>query len=144
MSDDALVLQVDEDITVLMVADLGPQGQSGAVILTREAGSIIQGHRAIYIDAAGLAQKADKDDPAKVDVIGLNVAAVIAGEDVEIFSFIEITEPSFSFSPGLPVYLGNDGLLTQVVPVTGFLVTVGVATGVTKILVEPEPPIALA
>jgi len=41
----------------------------------------------------------------------------------------------------LPVFLSTNGLLTQVAPITGFLLILGVPTAPTKLLISIKQPI---
>lgn len=54
----------------------------------------------------------DEDDGDQVVGVSLN-SAVNPGEVVEVQFAGPLSDPSFSFTPGLPVFSGPDGVLTQ-------------------------------
>lgn len=56
-----------------------------------------------------------------------------------------LVEPSWGWTPGLPVFCGPDGVLTQIVPTSGlWLRQVGAAVSATEITVDLRPPVYLA
>jgi hypothetical protein len=74
-------------------------------------------------------------------------AATIGG-DVTAQDAGIVDEPSWSWIPDAPLFLGVAGALTQTIPTADagavFLVKIGVATSATSIVLEFGPPIVLA
>ena len=108
---------------------------------TRVAYQSIQGHRVIA-NRNGLADICDVlDINSCKNAIGIGLNAAAIGEAVTIVSFGEISESSWGFTPDLPVFLGLNGTLTQIVPQSGNLVRVGVAQSATALFVNIHRPI---
>jgi hypothetical protein len=124
----------------------GPQGVAGGdgvVQRTAIAGAALGGHRAVYL-AAGEAHYASAADAASAHAcIGITTGAAIEGDNVVITTLGRMVEGSWAWTPGLPVYLALNGLLTQTVPTTDTLLEVGIATAATELEVRIRPPITL-
>lgn len=90
---------------------------------------------------------ADATQPTHMGkLMGLTLNAASPGGTVEIRSDGEVTEPSWTWTPDQPVYLGTNGLLTQTVPNAGtayFLQKVGFAVAATRLFLTIDPPITL-
>lgn len=104
----------------------------------------LSAHIVVYASDAGVVA-ADKDTLESQDrILGVTINAVSgAGQDVEIIGIGRITDPSFSFTPG-PIWLGDNGALTQTKPTVGLLVQVATAVTSTSIFVNIGPAIKLA
>lgn len=100
----------------------------------------IGGHRIVKATIGGCTYADSRYISDVNTVIGITESAYTIGDLVQIRLSGEITEPSWSFNIG-PVYLGNNGLLTQVVPNVGFIQQVGIATGTNTILINIKQPI---
>jgi hypothetical protein len=112
-------------------------GGSGDNIFTHEAGENLGGHRAVYIAGDGKAYLADHSTAHELQPVGVTVGSASVGFIAQIQSEGELQEPSWAWSNG-PVYLGVNGLLTQVAPLTGSIFVIGVAAGPTRIRVSPQ------
>jgi hypothetical protein len=55
-----------------------------------------------------------------------------------------MTEPSWDWTPGLPLYVGPDGILVQSPPASGFIREIGLAVSPTSIVIRHMVPITLA
>ncbi len=69
-----------------------------------------------------------------------------AGTSVEVLLLGPTVESSWLWVPG-PVFLADDGLLTQVPPTSAtavFLAQVGVATAAQRLVVDRQPSIVLS
>lgn len=106
------------------------------------AETVLSGHRLVAL-AAGLAVYADPSNLVhKLAVIGITPSAVNAGEMTRPVSSGVMEEPSWTWVPGLPVYAGPLGNLTQTPPgPPGWLRIVGVAQTSTRLLVAMREPI---
>ena len=105
------------------------------------AGENLGGNRVIVV-LGDLAFYADKDNLSHVDKVrGISTEAFTTGNIgcVQIGGFMQ--DPSWSWTPDLPVFLSNNGLLTQTVPTTGFILQLGVADTATRILIDLKMPI---
>lgn len=122
----------------------GPVGPSGGAALSRTADQALSGHRVVRATSATGANYADPSILEHRDtVLGITTGAAVSGAAVLVLSAGELAEPSWSWTPGLPIYVGNSGALTQVAPLSGWLLVVGVATSATSMVVRLHPPIVL-
>jgi hypothetical protein len=131
MSDSSII-----DAGVVSVA-----GGSDSAYVTKIADITLSGHRLVTMATTTTVTYADKD--SAYHVLGMTTNSAMAGSSVSILTAGEIVEPSWSFTINNPVYLGNNGLLTQVVPVSGCILQVGLATAPTKLLIGIQLPIII-
>jgi hypothetical protein len=86
-------------------------------------------------------------DPAAADsawgVAGLTDRAVALGESFSPIRDQPITDSSWSWIRGSPVFLGPNGTLTQVAPGTNYLVVVAKVLSPTTLFIQIEEPIKL-
>lgn len=129
----------------------GPQGPPGVtsvgqVRVTLPAAVALSGHRAVTRQPDGTLDYASNTLAAHVHApIWLTTGAAAAGVLVEVLLYGQLTEPSWSWTPG-PLYLGTGGLITQTPPSAPgalFLVQLGVATGPTAVVLDRQPSITL-
>ena len=76
-------------------------------------------------------------------MLGITTGAAAAGDAINVQASGEMTEVSWNWTPGLPVFLGTNGLLTQTPPVSGFQLVLGVAISPTKLAINIKQPIVL-
>lgn len=132
-------------ILVQQVPGVGPPGSSGSSVtdLNVVAGDAVGGHRVVVPTATGWVH-ADRDVAAHAHgALGLSLGAATSGATVVVRTAGEIVEPSWSWSVGLPVFVGDAGVPTQVAPASGWCRVVGVATSATSLVVCPQSPIVL-
>ena len=104
----------------------------------------ISGHTAVALDAVGGAIPADASTAQHSAVLGIATGAALAGGDVTILSHGAFEHLGWTFTPGLPVFLGLAGALTQTVPPTAlFSKVLGMAVTPTRISVDFQPAIFL-
>ena len=116
------------------VAGVATDGGFGAV---RVAGEIINGGRAIFIGADGLAYMADNTVLAEVKAtVGISKGASALGAPVEIVMDGAMNEPTWAWAPGARLYFDNLGMLTTTAPATGHHRSVGVSRTATSIFVQ--------
>lgn len=122
----------------------GPIGPAGATYMTLIAGTPLSGHKVVKISPLGSAHYADSDNPADAgSVVGVTMNAALPGDPVNVQAAGELGEVSWSWTPGLPVFLGPAGTLTQVPAATGFQLAIGVAVTPTKLIINIKQPIVL-
>lgn len=138
-------------VTILEVAKQGPRGPEGPAgsnepLLVVSAGQVLSGHRMVYLDTSQEAVLADKDDlSAAFGVVGLTLNAAMAGADVQIATGAKVEHAGWNWAPGSPLFLADDGNLTQTPPVAGsFLLVVGFAIDPTSIWIAIERPIFIS
>lgn len=123
---------------------VGPPGQAGASYLTFTADGALSGHRAVRPTTAGAVGYASSAVAADANsVLGITTGAAATGAAINVQASGEMTEVSWNWTPGLPVFLGTNGLLTQTPPVSGFQLVLGVAISPTKLAINIKQPIVL-
>ena len=124
----------------------GPPGPSAGTAYTRTAAQNVSGGKALRLNAAGECLHANGADTSHANmVVGVSLNGGAAGSDITIItSGGEIEEVVWNWQVNKPVFLGVDGLLTQVAPISGYILIVGVAVGPTRMLVKIQQPIFIA
>jgi len=124
----------------------GPPGPAGGYAVGT-ASATLSGHRVVTASPDGTWRYASNDNLADLMApLWITTGAIGAGEQGEAVIVGPIIEPSWSWTPG-PVYLGVDGLLTQIPPLAPaaiFLAQVGFATSATVLFVDRNPSIKLS
>jgi len=145
VSSDDIALSVIPDALNIEISGCTKVIPAGDTIMIKTAAENVGGHRIVTIDSIGDVLHADKDliiDGKKA--IGMTTQAALAGNQVIIaISGDEITEPSWNWDTNKPIYLGDDGVVTQVAPTVGFVLIVGVVLSPTSIRIRIEMPIFL-
>lgn len=131
----------------------GPKGDAGAkgdpgsssTLYLGVAAYALSGHRFVTNNAEGLIEYASCLDGAiSHSVIGMTTGSSASGAQAIVQQAGLITEPSWRWIPNAPVYLGVDGLLTQVSPASGiFSLIVAFAVTATQIYIRIRDPIYL-
>lgn len=146
-------LSPNDGARVIVVPAPGPQGPPGGggsetVISTGTAGSALSGHRAVTLRPDSTIAYVSNDDLGDRDVpIWITTGAANTGASVQMVTFGPMTEPTWSWTPGRPIYLGTSGALTQATPAApaaAFLAQLGTATTPTSLFVNRFPSIQLA
>lgn len=108
------------------------------------AAQVISGHQAITLDANGQAIVASADNPTHQFVEALTSSAANIGDNVQVVKTGLFEHLGWTFTTGLPVYLGLAGAITQTVPITAvFTKVLGIAVSPTRIKVDFQPAIFL-
>lgn len=133
---EALITTVSSGIT-------GPRGPSGGETLQKYALSIISGHKVVISSGNNeISYASNNVRDHQFRVVGITLNSANVGFPIEVRQFGEITEPSWNFVVG-PVFLGVNGELTQVPPVSPavFSLIMGYALSPTTINVNIQSPI---
>jgi len=112
--------------------------------ITAPAAEIIHGHRAAWITADGV-YHASSDIPASAPgTLGITANAAEIAADVQVRVLGSMTEPTWAWTPGQPIYVGVGGALTQTPPAAGYIREIALAVTATTVLIRPMMPITLA
>lgn len=140
------------EVLIDAVAERGPTGATGepgpagSSDLELVAHSAVGGGRVVVIRSDGELEYATQADPDHRWLsVGVTVGAVAGGDTATVRVRGVLEDPSWSWTPRAALFLGTNGLLTHVEPVSpSFSRIVAVAINATAILVDPQPPITLA
>lgn len=146
----------EEVLTLVSEATQGPQGipgpkgekgAPGGTEIERPAAINLSGHRMVMLDGQGGATYASSTEQTHANrIVGMTTHAAVAGANVALAVYGEITEPSWNWDADKPVYLGADGFLTQTPPVAPeakFSVVVGFPISATTLFINIGIPITL-
>jgi len=119
------VIQVAE---VVRQGQPGPPGPSGGTVFTRLSGTPISALQVVWEDAVGEVYPLDFEDAGHIRLLsGLTLtAAPEAGQEVTVQRSGPVNAAGLGLVPG-PVWLGQNGALTQSPTITGFDLFVGTA-----------------
>lgn len=138
------ILEEPTDETLIIVAGApGPAGKAGVIKATSD--TLLSGHRAIVIDN-GVARYADPTDLGDVwRPLHLTMGAMSPGVETDVLALGEIEEAGWSWAPGVPLYVGLNGVLQATEPV-GQVWTriVALTNDATSIYFNPNDPIVVA
>lgn len=124
------------------IASPGPQGAPGGTAVERIAGEALGGHRIVRSTGATTVGYASSGNPLHGDdTLGMTLGAAGLGAAVTAQRVGPITFAGWAWAPGAPVFLGLDGLPTQVVPTAGCIQVIGHAEDATTLYLQIEPPI---
>ena len=122
----------------------GPPGSAGALHMGYQSDTTMSGHRVVKMEANGKVGYADSANvPDAGQVLGVTLNAALPGDVVNVQVTGELTESSWTWVPGGPVYLGTAGTLTQMLPVAGFQLVVGIAVAPDKLVIGIKQAIIL-
>lgn len=128
-------------VTIKNTGPQGPPGPAGNAMVDLVASGPISGHRAIC-DASGLAIYADPtSDSTAHNLVGVSYGAAVDGGTVSVVTLGPLADPAFSFTPGLPVYVGPGGTLVQTPPAGGYIRRIGYARDATTLYIQISQPI---
>lgn len=113
------------------------------VELERPAAVPLGGHRVVYSAPDGL-RYASSDDGTADAALGVTTHAAAAGEIVRVVTFGSLSENSWAWTPEEPVWLGANGLLTQIAPAAGTSLQVAVAKSATALHINLLSPVSIA
>ena len=120
----------------------GPVGPAGGNVFQAVAAVALSGHRAVRGSVEALTYASADVEAHGDDVMGITLSAASSGGTVSVQSVGEITEPSWTWVPFEPIFLGFDGLLTQTPPAFGaFSLSLGFATSTTSMMIRIDSPI---
>jgi hypothetical protein len=112
-------------------------------IIEAPAGANLSGHKAVAILGGEVLQADHTSIGHRGLVRGIATGAVGQGETARVQVYGPLREPSWSWTAGLPIYVGTNGSLTQSAPTTGWLQQIAVADSPTQIFIDPQPVFVL-
>lgn len=142
--DTITVTNKETSVVVTALGAQGPQGPAGAstTFIYVIAGQNLGGNRAVSTSSTGTLVYPDLTQLDQT-VLGITTGATTAGTLTEVQIAGIQTEPSWSWLPGLPIFVGALGTLTQQVPVSDTVLQIARPVTQTKIFVDVQQPIYL-
>jgi hypothetical protein len=108
------------------------------------AGVDLGGHRVVVLNDIGKAIYADKDTTEHINKVwGITTGAAAVDEVIKVQTHGRLDEPSWSWTLNNFIFLGNNGLLTQTTPTTGFRCPVAFPLTSTSIFINIKESIQL-
>jgi hypothetical protein len=130
-------------IEIIELAIQGPPGAPGNTALTAIAAVALSGHRALALNGEGFAVYASSDDWTAQAIIGISQHAGEAGAEITVQDSSAMGWPANDLTPQAPVFLGLNGMLTQTVPMIGWLRCLGFAVDTDLLMIDIGPTFSL-
>jgi hypothetical protein len=116
-------------------------------ITPKLASGTIVGHRVVRcIDAAEVAYTDVTDANQVFSTLGISLNSSAPGDVVNVKTEGEVTEPSWTWTPLMPIFLTANGMMSQTAPTqptAAFVLSVGYALSATTMRVQIGIPIVL-
>jgi len=124
----------------------GGGGGNGGGVTTIDLPSAVtlSGHRAVIATSTGAAYPSMDDIDHGDAIIGVTQHAASQGTLVSVQDVGPMTEMTWNWDAGLPVFAGDQGVLTQAVPPGKWIRQVGVAVAPHRIVLSQRPAIVRA
>lgn len=120
-------------------------GSSEIIQKTYEATETISAIKAVTAVNASDVKNATNDNTCEdATVLGISLNAATAGNLVNVRLEGQIEDASLTFAINEALYLGMNGMITNVAPTTGFRTKIGHGLGPGAIYVRIEEPIELS
>ena len=114
-----------------------------AVEVATEIEVVAAAHLPAFTMVTATGERADSGNPAHYGkVVGITQVEVLSGFIATLVTDTEVTNPSWSWSPGDVLFLNGTSISTTP-PASGFIQIIGVARTATTIIVQLQPPILL-
>jgi hypothetical protein len=113
---------------------------------TSAAGEVLSAVKAIYSNGTNIFLGDASEDFQHASIVGISITAGGIGEEVRYLLSGCLFDSSFSFTDGEPVYLAENGNITQNDPVgSGYIyrVLIGYATGTNGLNINIQEPIII-
>lgn len=136
---------VGQEVIRELVVEGGVQGPPGVPGASTQfeyhlAATTLGGHRAVSFNNTGRLAYTDTQQTTSW-VVGITTSSSLEGSVTQVQITGTLTEPSWNWTVGTPVFVGVDGVLTQTVPVTGQVLVIGNPVSPTKLFIDRQPPI---
>lgn len=111
---------IDGDPTIIFTDD----AKEGYQRILATASTTVHGQRAVVVDADEVRHPALATATDAILIVGVARTSGDIGDEINVQTGGVMREPSWSWSNG-PVYVEDDGVLTQAAPTTGYIVSIG-------------------
>lgn len=121
----------------------GPAGPAGSPDIALTAGETLSGHRVVVAGLGGVLY-AQPSNVAHADaVVGITTGAAISGASVMVRGSGDMTEPSWSWTAGQPLFVIANGQLSHTPPISGWVQMFAVALTATRIKLTDRAAVLL-
>lgn len=121
----------------------GIDGATASLVVNCIASEAIGGGRAVRIIWDKYVGYVSSDNPLLADtVLGITTGAAAYGQNIGVQYMGELQDSGWSWVPG-PIYCGINGVLTQTLPSSGFILVLGTATNANTIVINIKQPLIL-
>ena len=139
-----IITDPEELTTIITVPPQGPAGPPGTGTFQKIAGENLGGHRVVTSDASGNAVYASASEVAHANrILGITIGAALSGGTADIMAEGAMDMAGWTWNTTLPVFLGENGNMTQSPPTSGFICIVGFPQTPTKLYVRISQSIIL-
>jgi hypothetical protein len=104
------------------------------------AAETLSGHRVVVANNGAARYPVRLDNGDADAVIGITLNAAVAGQPVVVQASGEMTESSWNWAAG-PIWVGDNGMLTQTPPTSGWVQIIATAIAPNKIIISPRQSI---
>jgi hypothetical protein len=146
--DEPVIFQTTDEISSVFEASppRGLRGEPGATagqLLEYPVGHIVSGHRVVVLNSEQKVIYADRTISEHANIVlGITTKAATDG-DVTVQVSGELTESSWNWTLGTPIWLNTSGLMTQTPPIAGFSLIIGFPISSTKMFISIREPLFL-
>lgn len=130
-----------EHIEVGIQGPPGPPGIPGGATYSAQAGEPLSGQRAVRMNAGKLYYCSGSNTAHAGQYLGITKNAALTNATVTIQRVGTLTEPSWNWTPGLPIFCGINGVLTQNTGSLTWIQQIALAMKSDTILLDPFTPI---
>lgn len=104
----------------------------------------LQASRAVIQNSFGLLEYASSNIQSHAyQFAGILISSINANELGIAYRIGEVTDSTWNWNKGNPVFLGSNGFLTQIPPTTGFVLSIGKPLSSNTLFIELSEPIFL-
>ena len=136
-AEDTINVTVTEEVIEVGVAEGPIYFISSEFVTIKTAGQVLSANKVIVLNSVGKAIFADKDNLDHFfKVYGVTKESAVLDETVEITTYGEHENNTWSWELDKAIYLSAGGELTQSPPTTGFILEIGFPVTATKIFVN--------
>lgn len=111
---------------------------TGGGTATLTASENLGGHRVVTVEGLYASKDTSSD---KFKILGVTMGAVNNGESSTVTTHGTITESSWNWTVGSPIFLSTNGQLTQTPPTSGFRIIIGIPRTATSMFVNISEPL---
>lgn len=131
-------------VTINVSGSVGSQSSDPNPYVFIVAGEDIPAFRVCHVvNELAYLSSASMEPSKSLSIKGLSVSNATQGNLVQIQLGLIVHNPSWNLSTGLPVYLGENGEITQTIPQDGLSVEIGTSLSASRLFLDVEEPISL-